>query len=237
MINIFIRACIIYVLVVVVTRVSGKVEVGQMKPSELVFSLLIADLAATPLANDNVPLLHGLLPILALLLGQMTFAVLTLKSRKMRALLVGRPAILIRHGKIDEAELSRQRFCVDDLLEQLRISGYSSVSQIDTAILEPSGDLSVFPWKKDAPPAAQDLQLSLPESGICFTLITDGHLSHSNLRKSGHDLNWLAKILRQNGVRSPQETLLLTVDEAGAVAFQKRSAPYKNNRKKGAHVS
>lgn len=227
MVNIFFRAFIIYIFVVAVMRLSGKVEVGQMTPAELVFSLLIADLAATPLADDSIPLLHGLMPILALLVGQMLLSVLTLKSRAMRSLLVGRPSVVVRHGKIDEMELARQRLCVDDLLEQIRIAGYSDLTQVETAIFEPSGDLSVFPKKSAAPPGAQELGLSPKETGLAVTIVADGCLSPESLQKSGHDERWLQKILSQNGVSAPQDVLVLSVDEAGTVFFQKRRTPYK----------
>ena len=224
MVNIFIRTLIIYILVIVVLRVGGKSEVGQMKPSEFVFMLLIADLAATPLADDNIPLFHGLMPILALLLGQMTISILTLKSRKMRKIFVGQPTILIRHGKIIQDELCRQRICVDDLLEQLRVCGYCDIKKIDTAVLEPSGNLSVFPWQKDEPLSASDIGLDVPQTGVCFTLIADGHLSHSNLKKSGHNGAWLEKMLKKHGAADIQDVLLLTVDECGGVYFQSKEA-------------
>lgn len=222
MVNIFIRTLIIYLLVIAILRIGGKAEVGQMKPAEFVFILLIADLAATPLANDSTPLFHGLLPILALLLGQMTISILTLKSHKMRMLFVGQPTILIRHGKIVQNELCRQRICVDDLLEQLRICGYCDIKKIDTAILEPSGDISVFPWQKNEPLSPDDLGLVVPQTGVCFTLIADGHLFHSNLKKSGHNDAWLEKVLKANGAKDARDVLLLTVDERGSIYFQSK---------------
>lgn len=222
MVNIFIRTLIIYLLVIVVLRLGGKAEVGQMKPSELVFILMIADLAATPLSDDNIPLLHGLFPILALLLGQMTISVLTLKSRWLRKVFVGQPTILIRHGKIVERELLRQRICVDDLLEQLRVSGYCDIKKIDTAVLEPSGDLSVFAWQADEPLCARDLGLAVRQTGVCFTLVSDGKLSHSNLKKSGHNMQWLTKTMHAHGVKHVEDILLFSVDEAGGVYLQQK---------------
>lgn len=223
MTNVFLRTLLLYFFVVAVIRLSGKAEVGQLTPSELVFALLIADLAATPLSNDSIPLLHGVLPICALLAGQIILSLASLKSRRMRAILVGRPAILMHRGKIDEAQLAKQCFALDDLLEQLRTQGFRSPAEVETAILEPSGDLSIFSWVKDAPPSAGAIGLAVKETGFCHTLITDGQLSRHALQQSGHDINWLLQTLHQNGVSQIKEVLLLTVDDAGNVFFQKKS--------------
>ena len=222
MIHLFLRSLLIYLFIVAVTRLCGKAQVGQMTPVELVFSLLVADIAATPMESDAVPLLHGFLPILGLLLGQMTLSVLTMKSPRLRRLFTGEPTVVIFHGKWSQRALRDQRMTADELLEELRIQGYMDPSEINIAILETSGDLSVFPYAQYAPLTAQDADCAPPESGMAYHLITDGIRNEANLTARGHNRPWLDRILHQNGVKSPAEAFLLTVNEQGGVFFQKK---------------
>ena len=130
----------------------GKRQVGELEPSELVLSLIIADLAAVPMQDFGIPLLTGVIPILALLAMTMILSVLTMKSIRFRALLCGRPSVVIRRGEIDQREMRRNRLTVDELLEELRSRGYTDPQKVEYAILETSGQLSVLPRAAEKPP-------------------------------------------------------------------------------------
>ena len=149
----FVRTVILYLLIIAGVRLMGKRQVGELEPSELVLSLIIADLAAVPMQDFGIPLLTGVVPILTLLALTMMFSVLTMKSVRFRALLCGRPSVIIRRGKIDQGEMRRNRLTVDELLEELRCQGYGGPAGVAYAILETNGQLSVLPWQREQPPA------------------------------------------------------------------------------------
>ena len=136
----------------------GKRQVGELEPSELVLSLIIADLASVPMQDYGIPLLTGVVPILTLLSLTMILSVLTMKSVRFRALLCGRPSIVIQNGSLDQREMARNRLTLDELLEELRGKGYTDLSAVKYAILETNGQLSVLPYANQKPPAARDLK-------------------------------------------------------------------------------
>ena len=147
-----IRTVILYILIIAGVRLMGKRQVGELEPSELVLSLIIADLAAVPMQDFGIPLLTGVIPILALLAMTMILSVMTMKSIRFRALLCGRPSVVIRRGEIDQGEMRRNRLTVDELLEELRSQGYTGPQKVEYAILETNGQLSVLPWAAEKPP-------------------------------------------------------------------------------------
>ena len=162
----FSRTLILYLIIITGIRLMGKRQVGELEPSELVLSLLIADLASVPMQDQGIPLLSGVIPILTLLSLTMIFSVATMKSITLRAILCGRPSVVIRAGKFDQAEMRRTRLTVDELLEELRIQGYTDLSLIKYAILETNGQLSVLPYANQRPVTAQQLDIACPEGGL-----------------------------------------------------------------------
>ena len=127
----FVRTIITYVLVVVAVRIMGKRQVGQLEPTELVVTLMISDLATIPLSHVSIPLIHGIIPIVTLIIAEATLSFLDLKSRRFRKLLSGTPVIVIKNGKICEAEMEKLRLNFDDLLEMLRMQGNTNISDIE----------------------------------------------------------------------------------------------------------
>ena len=148
---------ILYILIIAGIRLMGKRQVGELEPSELVLSLIIADLASVPMQDYGIPLLTGVIPILTLLSVTMILSVLTTKSVRFRAVLCGRPSIVIRDGLVDQHEMARNRLTVDELLEELRCKGYTDPSVVKYAILETNGQLSVLPYANQKPPTARQL--------------------------------------------------------------------------------
>ena len=148
----FLRTIILYIFIIAGIRLMGKRQVGELEPSELVLALLIADLAAVPMQDFGIPLLTGLIPILTLLCITMALSVLTMKSIKFRAVLCGRPSIIVENGKLRQGEMKRNRFTVDELMEELRMKGVTDLSTVKYAILETNGQLSVLPFAAQKPP-------------------------------------------------------------------------------------
>ena len=207
-----IRTITLYILIIAGIRLMGKRQVGELEPSELVLSLIIADLAAVPMQDFGIPLLTGVVPILALLAMTMILSVLTMKSIRFRALLCGRPSVVIRRGEIDQGEMRRNRLTVDD------------------AILETNGQLSVLPRAAEKPPTLGQLGLEAQESGLPLVLISDGRLLERNLRVRGYDGHWLDKQLEQRGLKRWEEVFLMTVDEQGQIYL----APREREGRRGA---
>lgn len=141
----FVRTIILYILVVAALRLMGKRQIGQLQPSELVVAMMISELASIPMENVGTPLVNGVIPILTLIIAEATFSFLTLKSRKVRKIISGSPTILIEKGQVLEKEMERLRFNIDDLMEELRTNGYSNLMDVEYAIIETNGMLSIIP--------------------------------------------------------------------------------------------
>ena len=211
-----IRTVILYILIIAGVRLMGKRQVGELEPSELVLSLLIADLASVPMQDLGIPLHAGVVPILALLSLTMILSVLTMKSIRFRTLMCGRPSIVVRDGKVDQGEMRRNRLTVDELLEELRGQGYTDLAGVK------NGRLSVLPYAEQRPATAQQLGLESRETGLPVVIISDGRILQDNLKRRGLDLSWLDKQLAEHGYPDFRDVFLLTVDEAGGVYFVPR---------------
>lgn len=215
----FLRTIILYLLIIVGVRLMGKRQVGELEPSELVLALIIADLAAVPMQDFGIPLLSGVIPILTLLSITMILSVLTMKSIKFRAIICGRPSIVVENGKIDQVEMKKNRLTVDELMEELRMKGITDLSNVKYAILETSGQVSVLPFALQQPPSAAQLGMALKEPGIPVVIINDGRVLDHNLKLRGLNDRWLRRQLSHYKVDAPRDVYLLTVDEQNRVYF------------------
>lgn len=218
----FVRTVILYAVLIVGIRLMGKRQVGELEPSELVLSLVIADLAAVPMQDFGIPLLAGVVPILTLLALTMILSVLTMKHVGFRALLCGRPSVIIRRGKLEQEEMRRNRLTVDELMEELRCQGYADPSVVWYAILETNGQLSVLPKAQEKPPTLSQLDRPVPEPGFPLVLISDGHVLERNLRARGVDRQWLEGELKRRGCSTPEAVFLMTLDETGGIYLSPR---------------
>ena len=215
----FMRTLILYLLIILGIRLMGKRQVGELEPSELVLALIIADLAAVPMQDFGIPLLAGVIPIFTLLCVTMILSVLTMKSIRFRALICGRPSVIVADGKLRQREMYRNRFTLDELMEELRMQGVSDLTTVKYAILETNGRVSVLLKSEEMPVTAMQMQLHPQEPGLPVILINDGRLITHNLKGRGLDDNWLQKQLEAHHVRRPEQVFLLTVDETGTVYF------------------
>lgn len=220
----FVRTIFLYLLIIAGVRSMGKRQVGELEPSELVLALLIADLAAVPMQDFGIPLLTGIIPILTLLCITMIISMLSMKSVTFRALLCGRPSIIVENGKLHQREMAKNRFTVDELMEELRMKGVTDISTVKYAILETNGQISVLPFSDQKPPIAKDMNMDPQETGLPLVIINDGRVLEHNLKLRGYDQNWLDKQLTAHGVKKPAEVYLLTADELGQVYFARKEA-------------
>ena len=216
------RTVVLYLLIILGIRLMGKRQVGELEPSELVFTLLIADLAAVPMQDFGIPLTRGVIPIVVLLCVTLLLSLLTMRSIKFRAFICGRPGIVVRDGKVCQAEMEKNRFTLDELSEELRIQGYSDISKVKYAILETNGQLTVLLNAEEQPVTAAQMGLKPKDPGLPALIISDGRLLEDNLRKRGLDDKWLDKQLAHHHVRRVKDVFLLSVDEQGTVYFAEK---------------
>ena len=218
-----IRAVVLYIVIIAGVRLMGKRQVGELEPSELVLSLVIADLASVPMQDFRIPLLSGLIPIFTLLALAMAFSVLTMKSVRFRTLMCGRPSVIIRDGKLDRGEMVRNRLTVDELLEELRGQGYPDLRKVQFAVLETNGRLSVLPYPDQKPPSAAQMGVPVAKGSLPLVLISDGQVLDYNLNRLGRDRDWLRAQLRGRNCTGPEQVFLLLCDREGAIYLSRKT--------------
>ena len=226
MLIVVIRTLILYTLVIVALRLMGKREIGQLQPFELVVIIMISELAAIPSENVGIPLLSGIIPILVLLLTSLTLAWISLKNETARTFICGTPSILIERGKILEDELKRNRYNLTDLLEELRIKNVPNIADVEFAVLETNGQLSVFPKAQKRPAIPEDFQIVPQYEGLPLTLIMDGKLNQANLKQSNKSMEWLNRELQNQQLGQISDVLLASLDSSGKLFLQaKKQTP------------
>ncbi len=216
-----IRTIIIYILVLITMRLMGKREIGQLQPFELAISIMIADLASVPMSDTGVPIFNGIIPILGLLIMQMFISFINMRSIALRGFISGKPTILIYRGKIDEKALKKENITLNELQERLRQSSVFSIVDVEYAILETSGQLTVIqkPEKKVLTPG--DLNICPEYEGLPYDLVLDGKVMSNNLRAIGKDYNWLKKQVEKFKMK-PEEALIVTFDGKEQIFCQKK---------------
>lgn len=220
MLIIFARTLILYTVIVVVLRLLGKRQIGQLQPSELVVALVIADLAAVPMANVGIPLIAGIIPIITLFIMEELLSFISMKSESIRGIISGKPSILIERGIIMETELRRIRYNLNDLLEQLRLKNFANMEDIDYAILETSGQLSVIPKPENKPVTIKDMKINTKEKSLPVTVIIDGRTNSDNLHKIGLSNAWLENELKKNKIKSAKDVFFAYINPEKNFVYQ-----------------
>ena len=221
MATIFIKTIIIYLFVLLAVRLMGKREIGQLQPVELVVIIIIADVASVPMEEVGTPILQGIIPIFALVVGQLILSYLNIKSVFFHKLISGKAYVLISKGKINEENIKKQRYTIDGLIEQMRVAGYADIKDVEYAILETSGQISVIPKQDKNNVTVGDMNIKTEYVGYPRIIIMDGVLYKNNLKSLGYDDVWLKKKLEANN-SNVEDTFLLTSDESGKTYFQKK---------------
>ncbi|MDX9871092.1 MAG: DUF421 domain-containing protein [Clostridia bacterium] len=222
------RTLILYLLVILVMRIMGKPQIGQLQPYELVVTIMISELAAVAMADTDIPLFSGIIPIITLMLGQITLAYWSLKNEKARAIICGQPSILVEKGIIKESELRRLRMNLNDLLEQLRVNNFPNIAEIDYAVLETNGDLSIIPKAPFRPVTVQDLNLNPPNPGLPLTLIIDGVIIKHNLEIANLTEEQLLLSVQGQGVDNIKDLFFASIDSTGQIFWQLKTEKVKS---------
>lgn len=223
MLTIFVRSIILYIIVLIVMRLMGKREIGQLQPFELAIAIMIADLATIPMADIGIPIMDGIIPILGLLVMHLLISIVNMKSMKIRGLICGKPSILIYRGRIDENVMRKERFTINELQERLRSSNINNIADVEYAILETNGQVSVIekPNKRVATP--EDFNIMPEYEGMAYDLVIDGKVMNENLAKLGKNYSWLKNQARKFNML-PEEALIITINGKGEIFYQKKES-------------
>ena len=221
---IFVRTVILYFAILISMRIMGKRQLGEMEISEFIVAALIADLAATPLQDIGIPLLNGLVPIIIMFCFEIIIAGLNMRSVKLRKLTYGRPEIIIRNGRIIREAMQKNRFTLDELMQELRAQGLTDTAQVEYAVLETNGQLSIILKSGDQPATASQMGVVGDDVSYAHIIINEGRILDNNLELLGRDRRWLSNELKRQNLRSADEVYILTLSENGSVFCQAKEA-------------
>ncbi len=213
---IFIRTIIVFITLLIVMRLMGKRQIGEMQPYELVITLIIADLACIPMADNSIPLLYGIVAILTVYLLHQIVCVIDLNFDTAKKIVSGEPSVVLNKNGIDDTQLKKNNLDVSDLIESLRVEGYFSLDAVDYALYEAEGTFSALPN-----PNYQNLQNSLP-----VILVHDGKLDEKNIALTGQSAKYYLQTVQNHGCKRFKDILVMTVDGNGKVYLQKRGSKF-----------
>ena len=215
MLTILIRTVIVYVILLCIMRLMGKRQLGELEISELVTTLLLSEIASLPIENQSIPLVYAIIPLVTILTFEVTLSIILVKCPCLKNLASARPSVLIRHGILDQKELRR--------ISEVRQSGLSSLDEVDYAILEQNGKISIIPKKSAQPPTAKDMHLAPAENGIVHTMVADGKINRYNLQLLQLGNGWVDERLQAQGW-GLEEVFFLGIDDSGKLYWIKKGA-------------
>lgn len=216
-----IRTLILYAVIIVAVRLMGKRQIGEMQTSELVVTLLISDIASLPMQNTDQSLLSGFVPILILIICEIVLSVLMMKRARFRRLVCGLPQIIIKNGEIDQAQMKKLRMSTEDLCEQLRQAGCFKLSQVEYAIVETNGKLSILKKPEEESPSCSQLNIKPEKGNIETVVISDGELSKNSIEICGTSEQKIKKILNSEKTKL-EDVFIMTFNNSGQYKIIKR---------------
>lgn len=222
MFTLFFRGMILYAVMILVMRALGKRQLGEYQPFEFAMTILLADVISSPMESVSTPLLHGLLPVAAMFVVHGAITLLSMKSDKLRAVLSGKPAVVISKGVIDQQELNRLCLSLSDLLEGLRSAGFADPAEVGTAVIEANGAVSAFARSDNRPPKTSEMGIDPGYEGLPMILVMDGRVQIHNLKQTGQDEAWLNNVLSGQGLTTA-ETYLASLDTQGRMTVQRKN--------------
>ncbi len=221
MLIVFIRAVMLYIVIIFCVRLMGKRQLGELQPSELVVTIMLSNIATLPIEDVNIPLAMGLIPILTIVCLDVFFSYVTMRSGSLRRLLCGSPKVLISDGKLDQNAMRRLRFTVDDLFEALRAQQIFDISEVQLAMVETTGQVSVYLKKEFQPLTLGDIGMKQSGGDPPVVMIEDGVPVKGALRRVGRDGKWLKSVLRREGVTA-ENVFIMTCDGSGKTTILKK---------------
>ncbi|MGE5578093.1 MAG: YetF domain-containing protein [Syntrophothermus sp.] len=216
------RIILIYFVALVLVRFLGKRELGKLTPFDFVVIIALGEVIAAPFIDDKIKLSNVILALALLVALQLFVSWVSLKSEKIRTFFGLKPTIIIQNGKIVEKNMKKLKYNMGDLLEQLRQKNLFNIADVEFAVLETSGQLSVIPKSQNRPVTPKDLGIPTQYEGIPTVLITDGHIAQQNLAQVGLTEAWLRRELAKQGVQKVEDVLLASLDTEGKLFLAKK---------------
>ena len=220
MLTIFTRSVLLYIASLLAMRAMGKREVGQLMPFELVVVIMIAELAATPMGGVGVPLLYGIVPMIALVVCHGLITALCMKWQPFRAWMSGQPTVLMRNGVICEKQMRKSAVDLNDLMEAIRTAGILDPAEVGTVVLEPGGQVNVFPKADFRSATPADMRLTVPHEGLPLPLVMDGVIQQDNLKRGQLSESWLREKAAECGHPDLSQVLFLCLNTQGEMLVQ-----------------
>lgn len=224
MTTILFRTIIIYVLLVLAMRLMGKRQIGELEVSELVGTLILSEIASMPIENQEIPISFALIPIITITTIEIAMSIVLIKFPKLKSLISARPSTLISNGVIDQHELLRARISPEELVGELRQQGIASLNEVNYAVLEQNGKISVIPKAAAKPATPSDLGLSISDNGIIHILVSNGYVNDYNMKKHKKDMAWLKQRAAEHHCSTDQIFLLLIDDNDNICLIPKEKA-------------
>ncbi len=211
MLIIFFRTLILYFSIVISLRIMGKRQLGELQPSELVVAIMISDLASVPMQDIDIPLMSGIVPVLTLIMAEVLLSYISLKFKWARKVITGTPSVVIYNGKIIEQELRKLRFNLDDLISELRFNGSPDIRDVEVAIVETSGKLSIIEKESNG-----------GNGSVPYMVISDGSINEEELKRCGHSLMFIKKELEKQGIKSIKKVFIASISDDGELFVQEK---------------
>lgn len=215
------RTVLTYIFLIFIMRLMGKRQLGELEITDLVITLLLSEIATVALTDHSKPMLHTIIPVIILALLEVLTSYLSMKLPLFKKLFSPTPSILIRNGKVDRAQMQKARVSLDELMCELRQKDVSDIDQVQYAIMESSGKISVIKKSADSPPTAAQLGMQPTESGMMRTVFCDGIYADKTLRALGKDRHWVDKQIKAHNL-THDSVFFVTVDDAGNVRIQEK---------------
>lgn len=212
MLDVIGRSLISLVTLFLVTKLLGKKQVSQLSMFDYVIGISIGNFAAEMTADLNIPYVNGILSVIIFGLVAYLVSYLTMKSIKLRRFFMGTPTVVIQNGKILRRGLKKVKFDINDLLEECRVKGYFDISQIEYALMEANGELSILPKGENLPVTIKDMNLKSEKQGLCANVVIDSKIMLNNLKIINKDEEWLKRHLKIKGYNDLDRILLATID-------------------------
>ena len=234
MLTIFFRTLMIYLILYAVMRIMGKRQIGELETTDLVTTLLLSEIASLPITNQELPITYAIIPMVTLLFLEIASSVILIRFPKLRFLVSARPTVIIREGVLDQHALENLRISLDELMSEVRQQGFTTLSQVECAILEKNGKLTILPKAGSAPPTADQLGLHPDRDDLMHIVYQNGTVNRTGLSLIGKDASWLEHEISKRGLDA-RRLFCITADQSGriyAIPLQKKKK--KQSGKKGA---
>lgn len=220
------RSLIIYFIVLILLRIMGKRQIGEMQPFELVITLIIADLATIPMGETALPLLHGIIPLLTLAVLHYVLSFLARKSNFLRQAINGKPVIVIGPNGVDYKALKSLNMNFNDLQESIRTDGYFNLEEILYAIVQTNGSISVLPRAPYAPLTAQDMKIEKDTASLPIIIFAEGKFQKENMGLAKLNEEFVKKHLSSSGFEQLKDILLITINQSGKLYIQPKQGKF-----------